>query len=265
MEFPMIIRQALAFFLIFQLIGCSTHPVIGPTLQQSVEDQAALIAAQQEMLAIQSDQLEQMSANQMAMAFSLEQVKSQLELLQRSATEEKVAKPRVVKKPVETASTRKPNDSPEEVEPVAPAEGKLILGRNEWVWVDLVDQVLNARIDTGTRSSTLNAKEIEPFERNGESWVRFQLAGDDSGKSWEAPLTSYIRVRNSSENLDRRPVIKLSVRLGSLVEEAEFTLANRANMPYPLQLGRDFLRDIALVDVSKKFVQPKPESQTVAR
>ena len=32
------------------------------------------------------------------------------------------------------------------------------------------------------------------------------------------------------------------------IEEAEFTLADRAKMSYPLLLGREFLRDVAVVD-----------------
>jgi len=92
------------------------------------------------------------------------------------------------------------------------------------------------------------------------------LVNDEDGREWEAPLVRYVKVRlTANDELDRRPVIKLTVRLGAFVEDANFTLANRANMPYPVQLGRDFLRDIAVVDVAKKFTQPKPEAQTVAR
>lgn len=258
----------LFFFSLLFLGGCSSVSRSSHTsLRETVEVSANLIQAQQELLSIQSDQLEQMSANQHVMATALENVQSQLVSLQlaqeaSSNNIEKEPKPRSTssKKKTESVSGRKVS-----AQAVTPVEGKMIVGRNEWVWLDLLDQVFNARIDTGTRTSTINAKEIQPFERNGESWVRFQLASDDSGQTWEAPLARYVRIRNSSEEPDRRPVVKLTVRLGSFVEDAEFTLANRAIMPYPVQLGRDFLRDIALVDVSKRFTQPKPDTQTVAR
>lgn len=255
------------FITILFLSGCATFSRSNDNaLRESVAGNAVLIQAQQELLNIQSDQLEQMSANQVAMAATLEQMQLQLASLQQ-ANDKAVAKSRnpvSSKKKTETVSGRKVS-----AQAITPVEGKMIVGRNEWVWLDLLDQVFVARIDTGTRTSTINAREIQPFERNGESWVRFQLAGGDDEndeKAWEAPLVRYVKIRNTStEEMDRRPVIKLTVRLGTFVEETEFTLANRVSMPDPVQLGRDFLRDIALVDVAKRFIQPKPDSQTVAR
>lgn len=255
----------LLFISIFVLAGCSSVSRSShSSLRETVEVSTNLIQAQQELLSIQSDQLEQMSANQHAMSAALEHMQNQLASLQQAnennSEKTQKARPPAAKKKTESVSGRKVS-----AQAITPIEGKMIVGRNEWVWLDLLDQVLNARIDTGTRTSTINAKEIQPFERNGESWVRFQLASDDSGKTWEAPLARHIKIRYASEEVDRRPVVKLTVRLGSFVEDAEFTLANRASMPHPVQLGRDFLRDVALVDVSKTFIQPKPDTQTVAR
>jgi len=59
--------------------------------------------------------------------------------------------------------------------------------------------------------------------------------------------------------LDKRPVASLTVRLGKMTEVAEFTLNDRTQMTYPILLGREFLRDVAVVDVAKDNVQPKPE------
>ena len=81
-------------------------------------------------------------------------------------------------------------------------------------------------------------------------------------------LARHVRVRQASaEDFDRRPVVRLSVRFGYLKkssdfvqsESTEFTLTDRSRMTYPLLLGRDFLKDIAVVDVARKYIQPKPQ------
>jgi hypothetical protein len=47
------------------------------------------------------------------------------------------------------------------------------------------------------------------------------------------------------------------IQIGDLKEKTEFTLADRTHLTYPLLLGRSFFKDVAVVDVSRKFVQPK--------
>lgn len=151
---------------------------------------------------------------------------------------------------------------------VVDSEGRLLLGRVEWTWINTVDQPLKARVDTGAGLSSLNAQKVELFERNGRRWVRFDLPLNEAGdvKTIESPLVRHTRIRQSAaEGMDRRPVVRLKLRLGRLVEETEFTLANRTGMLYPVLLGREFLQDIAIVDVARKFVQPKTEGLAPAQ
>ncbi|WP_228012673.1 RimK/LysX family protein, partial [Vibrio sp. OPT18] len=42
-----------------------------------------------------------------------------------------------------------------------------------------------------------------------------------------------------------------------LKDKTEFTLADRTHLSFPLLLGRSFFRDVAVVDVSQKYVQKK--------
>lgn len=141
------------------------------------------------------------------------------------------------------------------------ADGKLLLGEAEWLWLDDVKQAFRARIDTGAKTSSISAEEISHFERNGKDWVRFFMnhKGKEDRVPIEAPLVRHVRVRQASaEELDRRPVVRLSVWVGDQKEKTEFTLTDRSDMKYPVLLGRDFLKDIAVVDVGRKFIQPKP-------
>lgn len=140
-----------------------------------------------------------------------------------------------------------------------PDPDKIVVGRNEWLWIDLLNRNLKARVDTGALSSSLSAIDIQPFERDGQNWVRFRVPDEEhpeGGDVYEAPLVRTVRIRQASaEELDRRPVVRLRVRMGDHVDDAEFNLSNREDMLYPVLLGRNFLRDIMVVDVAQKFTQ----------
>ena len=139
---------------------------------------------------------------------------------------------------------------------------KLVVGKTEWLWIEAINRVYEARVDTGATTSSISALDITPFEKDGKNWVRFRLAPDDGDDSFEieAPLVRYVKIRQAStDTLDKRPVASLTVRLGKMTEVAEFTLNDRTHMTYPILLGREFLRDVAVVDVAKDNNQPKPE------
>lgn len=143
---------------------------------------------------------------------------------------------------------------------------EIVLGEVEKVTIDAIKQSFDARVDTGAATSSLNAVDIEEFERNGDNWVRFHLADGETpptDDNWiEAPIIRYVKIRQSTnEDVERRAVIELWVRLGKIHEKAQFTLADRSQMSHPVLLGREFIRDIAVVDVSKTYIHTaKPKS-----
>ncbi|MGN5057796.1 ATP-dependent zinc protease family protein [Aeromonas caviae] len=145
-------------------------------------------------------------------------------------------------------------------------DGKLLVGEAEWIWVDAANDAFQARVDTGATTSSISAQEITIFERNGKNWVRFFLSHQemDDKIQIEAPLVRHVRVRQASaDDLDRRPVVRLAVRIGDMTEKAEFTLKDRSDMTFPVLLGREFLKDIAVVDVAREYIQPKPKLKDV--
>ncbi len=137
---------------------------------------------------------------------------------------------------------------------------KTIVGSEEWVWLDKLQTSFKARVDTGAATSSLNAMNMVEFERDGEKWVKFNLSHveSDSQQEIEAKIVRTILIRQSSATESvRRPVIKLDVQLGHITTSTEFTLADRSHMTFPVLLGRTFLRDIVVVDVSEKYTQKK--------
>ncbi len=75
----------------------------------------------------------------------------------------------------------------------------------------------------------------------------------------ERPVKRIVRIIQSSvDGYDRRYVVEMPITIGDVTEETEFTLRDRQHLIYPVLLGRSYLRDTALVDVSRRYVQPKP-------
>lgn len=161
-------------------------------------------------------------------------------------------------------SQKKPEPIVIPAQPIA--ETQTVLGSIEMVEFEQINQSFEARIDTGAATSSLNAVDIQEFERNGKKWVRFNLSSDKEENAepvWmEAPLIRYAKVRQSNtDKAERRAVIELWIKLGDIREKAQFTLADRSHMTHAVLLGREFIKDIALVDVSKTYVQTEPQQQ----
>lgn len=139
------------------------------------------------------------------------------------------------------------------------APSKLIIGRQEQVWLDDLQLALSARVDTGAETASLDARNIEMFERNSKRWVRFEILHPDTGETLQLERrlkrTVSIIQSNTSEP-ERRPVIKLGITIGHIKQNAEFTLSNRSHLDYQILVGRNILKDVMIVDVSKINIAP---------
>lgn len=144
---------------------------------------------------------------------------------------------------------------------VVTSDDKVLVGELEHVRLDPPGVDVVARIDTGASSSSLHAIDIVGFERDGDDWVRFSIAHDDKEKEIERPVVRQVRVIQQADKEGQvRPVVQMRVRIGNINDSFEFTLADRSHLNHQLILGRNFLTDLAVVDVARQFVQPRIEA-----
>lgn len=136
---------------------------------------------------------------------------------------------------------------------------KLMVGRREKVWIEPLQMTLPARIDTGAETASLDARNIEEFERNGKPWVRFDIVHPENGEaiSMEREVARFVRIlQSSADKPERRAVIELGIVLGNIRQEAEFTLSNRSHLDFQVLVGRNILRDLMIVDVGQSNIAP---------
>lgn len=143
--------------------------------------------------------------------------------------------------------------------PAACNNGKLTLGAVEFFEVQPGNLRLEARVDTGATTTSLHATNVVVFERDGERWVRFD-AGSGEGRqavTLELPWVRRVRIKGEGEEADTRPVVLIELSGGGVSRRVEVTLNDRSNYEFPLLLGRNFLRDTAVVDVSRTHLLGK--------
>jgi hypothetical protein len=151
----------------------------------------------------------------------------------------------------------------------APVE-KTIYGLNEYVWLSEFPVQLAAKLDTGAKTASLSARDVQRFKRNGETWVRFRLAVDGAdGQVYEHALARISKIKRRAGDYDpeedektytARPVIELDLCMGKVRRSIEVNLTDRSAFQYPLLIGSDALELFgALIDPSLTYSAGKPD------
>ena len=131
-------------------------------------------------------------------------------------------------------------------------------------WIETVtfpDQglTLDAKLDTGANSSSIDVTDIERFRRKGKTWYRFTMR-DAGGKTAavEQQTDRVARVMRAEVKDTRRPIVRLKVCVAGHEMETDFTLTDRTGQKYPVLIGRKFLASRVLVDSGRKYLFAKP-------
>ncbi len=136
-------------------------------------------------------------------------------------------------------------------------DSRTLLGRSEMVYLDPPGMEFRARTDTGAQTSSLNAIDIVEFERDGKPYVKFHLLHPKTKEKIELTrrLIRYVRVKElNNRESQKRPVVRMRVVLADIDMQINFTLVDRSKLKHQVLIGRNLLRDLAIVDVSKKYM-----------
>ncbi len=133
-------------------------------------------------------------------------------------------------------------------------------------WADLPDfdvTGVNAKIDTGAKSSAIHAFRIREVVIDGVDYAEFFLHPVQRRKKPEiycrAPLVDRRVIRSSNGQEEERYVVETRLRLGERLWKIDLTLTNRDAMGFRLLLGRDALRRKFYIDPGASYLLGRKE------
>ena len=117
---------------------------------------------------------------------------------------------------------------------------------------------LQAKIDTGARSSALHVASLRELGRTPEGRARLEIEVPTGTRGRfqrvEVEVREHAQVRDSGGHAERRPVIETLLRLGTSERRVRVTLTSRGDMLFPMLVGRTALGDEVRVHPSRRFL-----------
>lgn len=116
---------------------------------------------------------------------------------------------------------------------------------------------VDVKVDTGAYTSSIHCSRVKEItDAGGRRALTFTIPGSllhEKGiHHFQVYSFSQKRVRSSNGQMQTRYVINTPIVMFGKVIKADFSLADRSRMKYPILLGRKLLRNRFLVDVSLK-------------
>ncbi len=159
-----------------------------------------------------------------------------------------------------------------EAAPKSEASAPETLGFVEWVVMNDTGLRLKARLDTGAKTSSLHAVNVEEFKQDDQKWVKFQIPladhkdqpseGDIDHEEiileLERPVERTVLIKRKGAPSQRRYVVMMDFCIAGTSHTTQFSLTDRGNFSYPVLLGRRFMRDDnILIDSADSFIANK--------
>ena len=134
---------------------------------------------------------------------------------------------------------------------------KHLVGNKELVsFPELNRKNVVARIDSGAKSSSAHCDRIW-IEKIGGKRVLCCNFLKRSRKVIRFEKFKSRIIKSSNGSSQKRYVVRMTIKLGPVVKRTDVTLTNRGTMNYSVLLGRRYLKNDFLIDVSKGYILSK--------
>jgi hypothetical protein len=137
---------------------------------------------------------------------------------------------------------------------------KMILGWLETTQLMTSGMRIKTKLDVGAKTSSMQATNIEYFEKDGKPWARFDFTDTDVDTRkkqtlrLEGPLVREVVIKRHGAPNVTRPVVTQEFCLYNQLYRTEFSLTDRSKFNYAILLGRSFLSQVALIDSAETFL-----------
>lgn len=103
---------------------------------------------------------------------------------------------------------------------------------------------VEAKIDTGARTTALHASRIRTFDEDNALWVEFHPEHDrlDSNRLCRCPVKEHRAITNTSGVPEDRIIIRTRMLIAGHRLSVDISLADRTDMAFPIIIGRTALR-----------------------
>jgi hypothetical protein len=126
---------------------------------------------------------------------------------------------------------------------------KQVLGWRERVRLLPEDLVVEAKLDTGADTSSLNVPHLTRMQKDGNLWVRFSVTNSDGKQTtFEREVVRVAKIKRHFGERQERPVVIMRLCVGRYCADTEVNLVDRSRFTCQLLIGRRFMAHALVVD-----------------